>query len=255
MTSQWHELIVDGSPMPTWVGVPEGQGPFPVVIVAQHAGGVDTFIRGFVDRLAEQGYVAAAPTLFHRDPNSDQAAIDGMPRDEKRREYIFAMLDGTKDAGVINDVQAVLDNLERLAGVGIGPVGVTGFCMGGRVTFLAAGNIPQITAVAPFYPASVLKVTEGSTKSAFDLIANINGPVGGFFGDDDENPTKEQVAQIAAELTRHGKEHEFTSYPDTGHLFMDFQTPPAYREEVSKDAWEKLLIFFDKTLKDKVTAD
>jgi carboxymethylenebutenolidase len=254
MASQWHELTVDGSPMPTWVGVPEGQGPFPAVVVAQHAGGVDSFIRGFVDRLAEQGYVAAAPALFHRDPNSDQAVIDAMPRDEKRREYIFAMLDGTKDAGVLNDVQAVLDNLERLAGVSIGPVGITGFCMGGRVTFLAAGSILQLTAAAPFYPASVFKVTEGSKQSAFDLIPNINGPVGGFFGDDDENPTKEQVAQISAELTKHGKEHEFTSYPGAGHLFMDFQTPPAYREEIAKDAWEKLLVFFGKTLKDKVAA-
>ena len=252
MASQWHELIVDGSPMPTWIGVPEGQGPFPAVIVAQHAGGVDSFIRDFVDRLAAQGYVAAAPALFHRESNSDQAVIDAMPRDEKRREYIFAMLNGTKDAEVLNDVQAVLGNLERLAGASIGPVGVTGFCMGGRVTFLAAGSIPQITAAAPFYPAGVLKVTEGSTQSAFDLISNINGPVGGFFGDDDDNPSQEQVTQIAAELTKHGKEHEFTSYPDTGHLFMDFQTPAMYREAVAKDAWEKMLAFFGKTLKDKV---
>ena len=252
MASQWHELIVDGSPMPTWVGVPEGQGPFPAVIVAQHAGGVDSFFRDFVDRLTAQGYVAAAPALFHRDPNSDQAVIDAMPRDEKRREYIFAMLNGTKDAGVLNDVQAVLDNLERLAGAGIGPVGVTGFCMGGRVTFLVAGSIPQITAAAPFYPAGVLRVTEGSMHSAFDLISNINGPVDGFFGDEDDNPSQEQVAQIAAELTKHGKEYEFTSYPDAGHLFMDFQTPAAYREEVAKDAWEKVLAFFGKTLKDKV---
>jgi len=238
--------------MPTWIGVPEGQGPFPAVIVAQHAGGVDSFIRDFVDRLTAQGYVAAAPALFHRDPNSDQAVIDAMPRDEKRREYIFAMLNGTKDAGVLNDVQAVLDNLERLAGAGIGPVGVTGFCMGGRVTFLVAGSIPQITAAAPFYPAGVLRVTEGSMHSAFDLISNINGPVDGFFGDEDDNPSQEQVAQIAAELTKHGKEYEFTSYPDAGHLFMDFQTPAAYREEVAKDAWEKVLAFFGKTLKDKL---
>ena len=175
-----------------------------------------------------------------------------MPRDEKRREYIFAMLNGTKDAEVLNDVQAVLGNLERLAGASIGPVGVTGFCMGGRVTFLAAGSLPQITAAAPFYPAGVLRVTEGSTQSAFDLIPNINGPVGGFFGDDDDNPSKEQVAQIAAKLTKHGKEHEFTSYPDTGHLFMDFQTPDMYREEVAKDAWDKVLVFFGKTLKDRV---
>ena len=58
MVSGWQELVVDQSPMPLWVGIPETPGPHPVVIVAQHAGGVDAFIRNFVDKLASNGYVA-----------------------------------------------------------------------------------------------------------------------------------------------------------------------------------------------------
>lgn len=250
MGSGWQELLVDQSPMPVWVGIPEIPGPHPAVIVAQHAGGIDGFIRNFVDRLAANGYVAVAPALFHRDPGSDQGVIDKMPRDPSRLEYILSMASSLKDEEILRDIQAVIDNLERLSGGAVNSIGITGFCLGGRVTFLVAGSYPEsISAAAPFYPSGVFKTTYGRTTSPFDLIANIECPIAGFLGADDDNPSPEQVRQIEMELTRHGKQYEFTSYPDAAHLFMDFQTPGAYREKVAADAWNKALAFFDKNLK------
>jgi len=252
MVSGWQELVVDQSPMPLWVGIPETPGPHPVVIVAQHAGGVDAFIRNFVDKLASNGYVAVAPALFHRDTGYDQRVIDKMPRDPSRLEYILTMASALKDEEILRDIQSVIDNLERLSGSGVNSIGITGFCLGGRVSFLVAGSCPEaISAVAPFYPSGVSRTTEGRTVSPFDLIENIECPVAGFFGADDDNPSPEQVRQMEVELTRHHKQYEFTSYPNAAHLFMDFQTTGAYREKVAEDAWDKVLTFFGKTLKSK----
>ena len=72
------------------------------------------------------------------------------------------------------DIQAVIDNLERLSGDEVNSIGITGFCLGGRVSFLVAGSCPEaISAAAPFYPSGVSRTTEGRTVSPFDLIENI----------------------------------------------------------------------------------
>ena len=247
MASQWQDLTSGGVTMPTWIGVPEGQGPFPGVIVAQHAGGVDEFIRVMVDRLAEQGYVAAAPTLFHRQSDATQEHIEAIPKDAERLGKLMPFIQQLKDEEIVQDVKAAMDHLQSL---GAGPIGVTGFCMGGRVTYLTAATFGNIAAAGVFYGGNIMAGMGGNT-APFDLTANIQCPVAGFFGGDDVNPSPDDVAKIAAEMDKFGKVHDFHSYPGAGHAFQDFTNPPVYREEAAKDSWQKLMAFFGERLNSK----
>ena len=114
MSSFTETLKVNNQDMELYVSMPDGTGPFPAVVVVQHAGGVDTFICTMADRLAEAGYVAAAPDLYHRLGPDD-------PRGP--RELI--------DAEMIADVQATVAFLQSHSAVDSETLGITGFCMGG----------------------------------------------------------------------------------------------------------------------------
>jgi carboxymethylenebutenolidase len=71
----------------------------------------------------------------------------------------------------------------------------------------------------------------------------------GFFGRDDTNPSPADVDRIDAELTRHGKPHEFHRYDGAGHAFLNFANAERYRPDQAKDAWAKMLDFLDRHLK------
>jgi len=245
MASHWQELTSGGGAMPTWVGIPEGEGPFPGVVVAQHAGGADEFLRAIVDRLAEQGYIAVAPTLFHRQSGVTQEYIEAIPKDTERLSKLIPLVKQLKDQEVVQDIKAAMDHLQSL---GAGPIGVTGFCMGGRVAYLTAATFGNIAAAGVFYGGNIMGAM-GSTTAPFDITANIQCPMAGYFGGDDVNPSPDDVAKISAELDKFGKVHEFHSYPGAGHAFQDFTNPPMYRERAAKESWQELLAFFGKHLK------
>ena len=85
MAASWEHITVDNVPMKTYLAVPSGEGPFPGVVVAQHASGVDTFIQTVCDRLAQAGYAAAAPDLYHRQTGMTFEELGRMRRDDPKR--------------------------------------------------------------------------------------------------------------------------------------------------------------------------
>lgn len=254
MASDFVTLDIDGSPTKTWVAVPEGDGPFPGVVVAQHAGGVDTFIRNVCDRLAEAGFAAAAPDMYHRQDGMTFEELAAVPQDDPDRfKKMMAKAGQMKDEEIEADVRASLAHLRSLSQVGSAPIGIIGFCGGGRVVYVMAARIPELSAAAMFHPGGVSVAREGRV-TAIDLTAAIGCPMAGFFGLDDENPSSAHVAEMDSALTAAGKQHEFHSYEGTGHSFLDFTNPRAYREGPAKDAWEKVVKFFNETLKAAVPA-
>ena len=96
MPSFWETINVYGQDMRVYVSVPSGSGPFPAVVVSQHGGGVDQFIRDMSDRLASEGYAAAAPELYHR--ITDDMLADGSSR--------FSHL---SDPDIVADIDATVD--------------------------------------------------------------------------------------------------------------------------------------------------
>lgn len=234
MRARWDTVQVDGAPMRCYVTVPDGSGPFPAVIVIQHAGGVDAFVQTMTDRIAEAGFVGVAPDLYHREDPS--TADDPMTRMSRLR-----------DRTIVADVSAAIEHAKALPEVRAERIGVTGFCMGSRVAYLMATKRPDLRAVVVFYGGNIF-VPWGEGPSPFEGTAQIACPILGLFGEDDPNPSPSDVARLDAELTRLGKPHEFHSYAGAGHAFMN-EGRPSYRPDAARDAWRRCVAWFDQYLK------
>ena len=249
MTGRWDTVQVDGGPMQVFVNTPDGSGPHPGVVVIMGLGGVDQQLQRVVDRLAEAGYAAAAPDLYHRQDDDilSQPAPQGMA-DPVRRGKLYIKMGHLRDQDVEVDVQGTLGLLRGLPDVGSAPVGITGFCLGGRIAYLMAARVPELSAAALFYPHN-LPVPWGDVPSPFEQTSQIGAPLIGFFGDNDGNPSPGDRMMVDALLNEHGKAHEFHSYPEVGHGFLTFDDDGSPRAVVSKDAWSRLLDFFGKHLK------
>jgi carboxymethylenebutenolidase len=243
-------LTVDDSPMPAYVAVPEGEGPFPAIAVAQHRLGVDTFMRDVCDRLAAAGYVAAAPDIYHRGWSREQFdAITAMPRGDERAEAVLPALSAAlTDAEIVLDMNATFTHLKEHAAVDRTRLGVLGFCMGGRISYLMATRNASLKATGCFYPGSIFN-SRGGGPSAFAASDRIESAIMGFTGREDTNPSPEDMERVAKELTRLKVEHEFHLYDGVAHAFMDPTNPRAYSEDVVNDAWTKLVAFYDSKLK------
>ena len=231
MQSAWEKVKVDDGSMGLYVSVPEGPGPFPAVVVLQHRDGVDEFVQEMTRRLAREGYVAIAPELYHRDGPDCQ---DDGPTRAKR----------IQDANIIKDVNSSLTYLKGHPSVQPGRLGILGFCQGGRGCYLMAGASPGFKAAVVYYGGGTF-VARGEGPSPFERTKQIHCPIMGHFGEDDENPSPEDVRKLDAELTKYDKAHEFFSYPGAGHAFMNFAAS-SFRPDAAQTSWPRTLDFLKK---------
>ncbi|MDA0264327.1 MAG: dienelactone hydrolase family protein [Chloroflexi bacterium] len=236
MPSFTDKLTVGGSQMDMYAALPEGSGPHPAVVIAFHVGGLDDFDRKMADHLAEAGYVAVVPDLFHRFPKE---VMDG-PRLDR--------LGHLKDADIIADMNAAVDFLTANPSIDSGRLGVTGFCMGGRIAWLMAATNPVFKCTVPFYGGNIMG-NWGPGDTPFSMASNINCPMLFHFGSLDGNPSVDDRDKFDAELTRLGKDHVFHTYEGANHAFMDFTNPDRFHEESGKVAWTRTIEFFDQHLK------
>jgi carboxymethylenebutenolidase len=233
-------IKVGGQDMQMYASVPRGSGPFPAIVVAQHGGGVDQFIQTMCDRFAEEGYAAVAPQLYHR-------ITDDMLADGSRPVQHLS------DPEIVADINATVDWLRNHSAIDGERIGVTGFCMGGRVTWLAAATNPHFKAAVPHYGGNIFVKWGNPEKSPFELTNGINCPILFHFGEIDANPSQEDMKKLDAELTRLGKRHQFYTYPGADHAFMDF-TGPRHQKEAAEASWPRTLEFFAQHLKGAAVA-
>jgi carboxymethylenebutenolidase len=116
------------------------------------------------------------------------------------------------------------------------------------VSWLGACHNPEYKACAVFYGGRIKLPLGPGTPPAIDLAGNINCPVIGLFGNEDENPSPADVDDLAAALSAAGVPHTFHRYDGAGHAFQNFPSEEKYRHEASEDAWDKVLAFLNKTL-------
>jgi carboxymethylenebutenolidase len=232
MESPWESVRVDNSNMRLYVSLPESQIPAPGIVVVQGQSGVEDFLE-VTRMIAREGYVAAAPDLFHRDPAD--CKDDGSTRRGKLR-----------DATVIKDVNAAVNFLKGHPQVDPRRLGIVGFCMGGRVVYLMAAANPHLNAGVMYYGSDTMRPW-GDGSSPFDRTAGIHCPIMGHFGREDENPSPADMRRLDAELTRCGKAHEFYSYPDAGHAFANLGSAK-YRAHAANASWPRTFDFFARHL-------
>jgi carboxymethylenebutenolidase len=225
-------LTADGSAMSVAVALPDGAGPHPGVLVAHHRGGVDSFTRSVVARLAANGFVAAAPSMFHRRPSGESA--------DRSVELLT-------DAEILADLDATARHLQAMPDVRPGAIAILGHCLGGRTALLGAAATGFFRAAVMLYGGKFL-VPRGPGPSPFELVGGIACPMLGLYGSDDVNPSPADVARLDAELSRLGIRHEFHSYDGAGHAFQNFAAPDRYRAAAAEDAWIRLLAFLTAEL-------
>lgn len=230
---EFESVAVDEKSMDVFVANPEPLGVHPAVIITHHRYGIDDFTKDIAGRLATKGYVAAAPNFFHRQP------------DDVRLEERSAHL---KDSEVVADLGAAIAHLERADYVQPGRFAILGHCMGGRMAFLGAEAFPVFKAAVAYYSGNMRISWGDEGATPFDNLDKIDCPVIGFFGNDDENPTVADVAEIGAALTGHGIAHEFHGYDGAGHAFQNFLSPERYREDAARDSWQRTEAFLREHL-------
>jgi len=236
-----EQMIPVGSfQMPAYVSRPEkAKGSLPIVMIASEIFGVHEYIADVTRRFAKLGYLAIAPEFFTRagDPNTYGTIAE-------IQKNIVAP---TGDTQVLNDLQAALVWAGKNGG-NLKKVGVTGFCWGGRITWLSA-TLPQVKAGVAWYGRVIGEKTEGNPRHPVDIAADLKAPVLGLYGGADTGISLESVEQMREALAKAApknpaaKASRFEIYPDAPHAFhADYRA--TYREGPAKDGWEKCLAWF-----------
>jgi len=231
-------LSAPDGPMPAHLCRPASGGPYPGVIVIQEAFGLNPHIKDVTERIAREGYVTAAPDLFYRF-GSPVVPYEDLP---KAISYIQKL----EDTKVMTEVGAVIAHLKSLKDVRGDRIGITGFCMGGRVTFQAACQHPtEIKAAVSFYGGGI---AADAPNAPLNSAEKIRCPILCLFGETDPLIPLDQTKKVDETLKRLGKTFEVKVYKGAGHGFFCNERG-SYHAESAKDAWEKTKTWFAKHLK------
>ncbi|MET0349292.1 MAG: dienelactone hydrolase family protein [Rhizobacter sp.] len=222
--------------LPVYHASPEGSGPFPIVLVIQEIFGVHEHIRDVVRRFAKAGYLAVAPELYFRlgDP-SKAASID-----ELRADFVAK----APDATVLSDLDDTLAWATSHGG-DAARVGVTGFCWGGRITWLYAAHQPKVKAGVAWYGRLAGPTNANNPKHPVDVAADLKAPVLGLYGGEDTGIPLADVDRLNAALAAAGGASNVVVYPTAPHAFFaDYR--PSYRETDARDGWSRALDWFSR---------
>ncbi len=240
--------IAEGGDMAAYVSFPPPSvgTNLPAVIVVQEAFGVNPHIQRVADQFAAAGYVAVAPALFHRNERNPNPNLGYTPDDFDAA--INTYMPELTGGGIIADINATIDYLQRTYPRTRGQkIGIVGYCMGGRVVYLAASSCDGLSAGVVYYGGAIL-AAYGDGVTPIDGTANISIPLMGNFGETDGNPTPADVTQIEAALDAAGKSYDFKMYPGAGHGF-NCDDRDSYNEAAASDAQARTVAFFNEHLK------
>lgn len=228
---------VNGFKVPAFFAVPEGKTNLPVVLVVQEIFGVHEYIADTARRLAKAGYMAIAPELYAR--QGDPTKYGDMAK------LMAEVVSKVPDAQVMAD----LDGAVKWAGANGGntsKVAITGFCWGGRITWLYTAHSPNVKAAAAWYGRIVGQPNSLMPRNPIDVGGQLNGPVLGLYGGADAGiplDTLDKMKAVLASGNAAAKASEFVVYPDAPHAFhADYR--PSYRKEAAEDGWRRTLAWF-----------
>ena len=223
---------------------PSAVSSWPAIIVVQEAFGVTRHIEKVCDRFAQEGYVAIAPALYHREEPNPKLGY-GEQDAAARNRYMGAL----RDDELVEDINEVIKytQSDQFRRTNNQKIGIVGYCVGGRITYLAATSCPGLSAASVYYGGRIL-LPFGDGPPPIDLTHQIKIPVMGNFGDQDENPSPHDVAQIETKLKEASVTYDFKMYPGAGHGF-NCDERGSYHEASAADAWTRTLGWFDKYLK------
>ena len=237
------EVVIDvnGFKMPAYRSAPKGKSNLPVVLVISEIFGVHEYIADVTRRFAKAGYLAIAPELFVR--QGDPSSYGEMGK------LIAEVISKVPDAQVMADLDATLQWAGKNGG-NANRAAITGFCWGGRITWLYAAHNPKLKAGVAWYGRVEGQTNANNPKHPVDLAVQLKAPVLGLYGGEDAgipvtsvNNMKEVLALAASRGNKAAKASEFVLYPDAPHAFhADYR--PSYRAAPATDGWNRALAWF-----------
>lgn len=228
---------VNGFKVPAYMAAPEGKTNLPIILVIQEVFGVHEYIADTARRFAQLGYFAIAPELFARqgEPGKYNVIAD----------LIKEVVSKVPDAQVMADLDAMVAWAAKNGG-DVKKVGITGFCWGGRITWLYAAHNKNVKAAVAWYGRLEGAPNPLSPTNPIDLVANINGPVLGLYGGADTGIPQSSIDKMKTALvtgSAASKKSEFVVYDGAPHAFhADYR--PSYRKEPAEDGFKRALEWF-----------
>ena len=223
--------------MPAYRSAPEGKSNLPVILVVSEIFGVHEHIADITRRFAKLGYLAIAPELFVR--QGDAKAPTEIAK------LMSDIISKVPDEQVMGDLDATVA-WAKANGGDTSRLGITGFCWGGRITWLYDAHNPAVKAGVAWYGRLVGNSTPLTPTNPVDLTAKLAGPVLGLYGGADSGIPVDTIDKMKTALgtgSAAAKKSEFVVYPDTPHAFnADYR--PSYRKEAADDGWKRAVAWF-----------
>ncbi len=230
-------IMVGDFKMPAYRAMPAGKTNLPVVLVISEIFGVHEHIADVARRFAKLGYLAIAPELFVRQGDAQSYG--------EISKLMAEVISKVPDAQVMGDLDATVAWAATQGG-DTQRLGVTGFCWGGRITWLYTAHSPKVKAGVAWYGALVGAPSALKPINPIDITAKLNGPVLGLYGGADSGIPVETVEQMKTALAAGNsaaKKSEFVVYPDAPHAFhADYR--PSYRKVAAEDGWKRCTAWF-----------
>lgn len=235
VTTENHTLAVaDGTSMNSFVARPSEKGSFPGMLLFQEAFGVNGHIRDIAQRLAREGYVAIAPELYHRTaPSGIEIPYNDFPSSMPHMKALT-------EKGLSDDVHAAFGWLRDSSHVAPNRIGSIGFCMGGRVSFLANSIVPVRGSIS-FYGGSI-------APALLPRASHLHAPMLFFWGGLDKHIQQDQIRSVIDAVKAAGKSYINVEISDADHGFF-CKERPSYNPVAAKEAWSFAMSFLDAHVK------
>ncbi len=228
ITTEMVSFDVLGKTASGHLAVPTAPGTYPGVVVIQEWWGLEDHIKSVANRFAEAGFVAFAPDLYYGKVATEP---------DEAKKLVMSLRENLDEA--LTAIQNSINLLLTHDRVSSSSIGVTGFCMGGGLTWHGAAKLSGIGAAVPFYG--------GGSELSDEEVAQITAPVLAIFGELDQGVSPAVAQARAAQMDKAGIKHETIIYPNAHHAFFN-DTRPIYDAEAAADAWERMLKLFRETL-------
>ena len=230
-------IAVGDFKMPVYRAAPANKPNAPLVLVVSEIFGVHEHIADVARRFARLGYFAVAPELFDR--QGDAGSYGEIAK------LVAEVVSKVPDAQVMADLDACVV-WARTQGADTGRLGITGFCWGGRITWLYAAHNPGVKSGVAWYGKLVGPANALQPQHPVDIAAQLKAPVLGLYGGQDAGIPLDSVESMKAALATanaQAKRSEFIVYPDAPHAFhADYR--PSYQKEPADDGWRRCLAWF-----------
>jgi len=223
--------------LPAYVAKPTGKTALPVILVVQEIFGVHEHIADVCRRFAKLGYLAIAPELYFR--QGDPKAYTDIPK------LMSEIVSKVPDAQVMSDLDATVS--WALAKDGSEKIGITGFCWGGRITWMFAAHNKTVKAAVAWYGRLIGQPSAMSPTHPIDVVNMLNAPVLGLYGEADTGIPVDTVWKmqeaLKASTNSNARKSEFKIYDQAPHAFhADYR--PTYRKEAAEDGWKRAIAWF-----------